>query len=109
MWVKQAVVVYRNESLSITTLQGYIFCGTGERNRGYALLMTANKPETVLYRAPTVSLLFSLRHTVELVHVRHWCGSNRQWWFIGMNLSQSLHSKAIYSVAQEREIEGMLC
>ena len=29
----------------------------GERNRGYALLMKANKPETVLYRAPTFSLL----------------------------------------------------
>ena len=35
----------------------YIFCGTGERNQGYALLMTANKPETALYRAPTFSLL----------------------------------------------------
>ena len=34
-----------------------IFRGTGERNRGYALLMTANKPETALYRAPTFSLL----------------------------------------------------
>ena len=27
-----------------------IFCGTRERNRGYALLMMANKLETVLYR-----------------------------------------------------------
>ena len=35
------------------------FGGAGERNRGYALLMTANKPETVLYRAPTFSLLLS--------------------------------------------------
>ena len=31
--------------------------GTGEINPMYALLMTANKPETVLYRAPTFSLL----------------------------------------------------
>ena len=69
--------------------------------------MTANKPETALYRALTFSLLLASHGG--LVHVRHWCGSNRQWWFIGMNLSQSLHSKAIYSVAQEREIEGMLC
>ena len=37
--------------------KGYIFRGAGERNRGYALLMTANKPETMLYRAPTFSLL----------------------------------------------------
>ena len=37
----------------------------GERNRGYALLMMANKPETALYAAPTFSLLL-----VELVHVR---------------------------------------
>ena len=39
----------------------HIFCGAGERNRGYALLMTANKPETVLYRlrAPTFSLLLA--------------------------------------------------
>ena len=35
----------------------YIFRGAGERNRGYALLMTANKPETALYRAPTFSLV----------------------------------------------------
>ena len=34
-----------------------IFHGTGERNRGYALLMMANKSETALYRAPTFSLL----------------------------------------------------
>ena len=31
--------------------------GTEERNREHALLVTANKPETVLYRAPTFSLL----------------------------------------------------
>ena len=36
-----------------------IFRGAGERNRGYALLMTANKPETALYRAPTFSLLLA--------------------------------------------------
>ena len=38
-----------------------IFCGTGERNRGYALLMMANKPETALYRAPIFSLLVASR------------------------------------------------
>ena len=31
----------------------------GERNRGYALLMKVNKPGTVLYRAPTFSLLLA--------------------------------------------------
>ena len=36
-----------------------IFRGAGERNRGHALLMTANKVETVLYRAPTFSLLLA--------------------------------------------------
>ena len=46
-------------SLAINTSKSYIFCGTGERNRGYALLMTANKPETALYRAPTFSLLLA--------------------------------------------------
>ena len=39
--------------------QDYIFRGAGERNRGYALLMTANKPEKALYRAPTFSLLLA--------------------------------------------------
>ena len=33
------------------------FHSAGERNRGYALLMTANKPETALYRAPTFSIV----------------------------------------------------
>ena len=42
-----------------TTSMAIIFRGTGERNRGYSLLMTANKPETVLYRAPTFSLLLA--------------------------------------------------
>ena len=46
-----------SEPQSLHYFQGYIFRGTGERNRGYALLMTANKPETELYRAPTFSLL----------------------------------------------------
>ena len=60
-----------NESLgsepqSLYCCQGYIFRGAGERNRGYALPLMANKPETALYRAPT--FLFSLCHTVELVH-----------------------------------------
>ena len=43
--------------LLVRALHGYIFCGAGERNQGYALLMMANKPETVRYRAPTFSLL----------------------------------------------------
>ena len=55
---------------SLHYCQGYIFRGTEERNRGYALLMTANKPETVLYRAAT--FLFSLCHIVELVHVPYY-------------------------------------
>ena len=50
-----------------------IFLGAGERNRGYVLLMTANKPETVLYRAPTFSLLLvshgGLDHSVQNVTV----------------------------------------
>ena len=37
-----------------------IFRGTGERNRGYALLVMANKPETALYRALTFSRLLTL-------------------------------------------------
>ena len=48
-------------NMQVTTLlpELYIFRGTltGERNRGYALLMKANKPETALYRAPTFPLL----------------------------------------------------
>ena len=35
----------------------YILWCRRERNRGYTLLMAANKPETALYRAPTFSLL----------------------------------------------------
>ena len=46
-----------SEPQSLHYYQGCIFRGAGERNRGYALLMTANKPETVLYRVPTFSLL----------------------------------------------------
>ena len=42
-----------------TTARAITIHGTGERNRGYALLMTVNKPETVLYGAPTFSLLAS--------------------------------------------------
>ena len=53
---------YRNRSMI------YMYSVAGERNRGYALLMKANKPETALYRAPTP---FFLCHMVELVHVRH--------------------------------------
>ena len=45
-----------------TTADGYIhtlhvFHSTGERNRGYALLIKVNTLETALYRAPTSSLL----------------------------------------------------
>ena len=49
---------------TITTLltEIYIFHGTGERSRGCALFMTANKPETALYRAPTFSLLLVLMY-----------------------------------------------
>ena len=68
-------------NLSITTLQGYIFCGTGERNRGYALLMMANKPETALYRTPTFSLLLAshggLVHALYLYIV---CGAREKSW-----------------------------
>ena len=49
----------QNHNHYIHYCQGHIFSGTGERNRGYALLMKANKPETALYRAPTFSLLVS--------------------------------------------------
>ena len=45
---------YNNHYATATAI---ILRGTGERNRGYALLMKANKSETVLYRAPTFSLL----------------------------------------------------
>ena len=41
----------------------------GERNRGYALLMMANKPDTALYRAPT---LFLLASHGGLVHACMW-------------------------------------
>ena len=34
-------------------------CGTGEKNQGYARLLTANEPETVPYRAPIFSLLLA--------------------------------------------------
>ena len=35
-------------------------------NLGYALLMTANKPETALYRAPTFSLLLMSHGEISL-------------------------------------------
>ena len=36
-----------------------VFCAAGEKNQGHSLMMmmTANKSETTLYRAPTSSLL----------------------------------------------------
>ena len=42
----------------VTTLLPRL-CGAGERNRGYALLMMANKPETALYTAPTFFILLA--------------------------------------------------
>ena len=46
----------------------------GERNRGYALLMTANKPETVLHRAPTFTLLLASHKKITVFPriVREW-------------------------------------
>ena len=67
-----------SEPQSLHYCQGYILHGAGEGNRGCALLMTANKPETVLYRAPT--FLLSLSHTVKLVHaeeVNHHSNTSR--------------------------------
>ena len=53
-------------SQSLHYCQGYniIFHDTGERNRGYALLMMANKLETV-WTELTI-FLFYLRHLVDL-------------------------------------------
>ena len=48
-------------SQSLHYYHGCVLRCTGERYRGYALLMTANKPETALYRAPTFSLLLVSR------------------------------------------------
>ena len=48
-----------SEPQSLHYCQGYIFRGAGERNRGYALLMTAKNPETAQYRAPTFSPLLA--------------------------------------------------
>ena len=50
--------------------------------------MTANKPETVLYIVPTFCILAS--HG-------------------GISYTQDRLGSNTYSVAQEREIEGMLC
>ena len=47
----------RTDVHNYTTAKGIIFHGSGERNRGYALLRMANKPETALYSAPTFYLL----------------------------------------------------
>ena len=56
------LVVCEDESLgsepqSLHYCQGYILRGAREISQGCALLMTANKPEKALYRAPTFSLL----------------------------------------------------
>ena len=40
-----------SEPQSLHYCQGSIFCGIGEGNGGYTLLMKANKPETALYKA----------------------------------------------------------
>ena len=47
----------QNHNHYTTAMAICIFHGTGERNRGYALLTTAKKPQTALHRAPTFSLL----------------------------------------------------
>ena len=47
----------REFSCSIVLVDVHIKSSTD--NRGHALLMTANKPETALYRAPTFSLLLA--------------------------------------------------
>ena len=52
-------LLVQNHNHYITARAIIVFSRTGERSRGYALLMTANKPETALYRAPTFSLLAS--------------------------------------------------
>ena len=64
-------MVCGNESIglkpqSLHYCQGYIFCGTGERNQGYVLMMKCNKPELTV-QAPT--FFFSFCNIVELVHV----------------------------------------
>ena len=46
------------EFKSLYYCQAYIFCGAGERKE-YVLQMMVTKPQTVLYRAPTFSLLAS--------------------------------------------------
>ena len=38
---------------ALTTARAIVFPGAGERNPGYALLLKANKPVTVLYKAQT--------------------------------------------------------
>ena len=60
-----------SKSQSLHYCQGYIFLAVGERNQRYYLLMTANKPETVLYTEVPL-FLFTLHHMVELVHVAKW-------------------------------------
>ena len=49
------------ESLKVKTRTAHACAlrGAGERNREYALLMTANKSETAVYRAPIFSLLLA--------------------------------------------------
>ena len=46
---------YAGQHLSVRVYM-CILRGTGEKNQGYALLMTANAPETVLYRVSTFEM-----------------------------------------------------
>ena len=77
-----------SEPQSLHYLQRYnIFRGTGERNRGYALLMTAIKPETVVYGAPTFSLLL-----VSCGGVSSWNGAEFQIHLFPALLANSINS-----------------
>ena len=61
----------------------------------------------------SVSLFISCH--VVVLYARDWsCTGSSVVWFVEMNLSVQNHNhyttaKTVYSVAQEREIEGMLC
>ena len=53
---------FRTTSLHCSIKTIIIFCGTGERNRGYALLMMANKPETAMYRVKLHNYIYYIWH-----------------------------------------------
>ena len=65
----------------------YILWRRRERNLGYALLMTANEPETALYRAPTFSLLLVSHGGISYVCVCNHCLTTA---------SRSLHEPLIF-------------